>query len=145
MQLKYCAYPNCKQLVKKGITYCSLHISNTIQNKSSRKWEGASRFGDYHNTKWYNLRKQVKKEHPFCAYCGERQRLEVHHIRSVRDNPELMYDINNLLVLCHSCHAVETRREIEQRRRARGGAVKTLKSPDVHQQPKVHARECQNN
>lgn len=122
MLLKYCAEAGCNAIIPKGETYCALHKARHITQGQGRKkgWQGATRAGNYHNAKWYAMRAKVRKEHPYCAYCGATSRLEVHHIKSVRLHPELMFDKNNLLVLCHSCHAIETRREIEQRR-ARGG------------------------
>lgn len=126
MLLKYCAEAGCNAIIQKGETYCTLHKARHAQQEQNRKrdWKGASRAGDYHNTQWYAMRAKAKKEHPYCAYCGSSQRLEVHHIKSVRLHPELMFDMSNLLVLCHSCHAIETRHEIEQRRRW-GGALKS--------------------
>lgn len=126
MLLKYCAEAGCNAIIQKGETYCATHKARHAQQDQNRKreWKGADRAGNYHNAQWYAMRAKAKKEHPYCAYCGTTQRLEVHHIKSVRLHPELMFDMSNLLVLCHSCHAIETRREIEQRRRW-GGALKS--------------------
>ncbi len=126
MLLKYCAEAGCSAIIQKSESYCAIHKARHIKQEQERKrnWQGASRAGNYHNAQWYAMRARAKKEHPYCAYCGASTRLEVHHIKSVRLHPELMYDFSNLLVLCHSCHAIETRREIEQRRRQGGGGKK---------------------
>ncbi len=47
-----------------------------------------------------------------CVQCGTRHRLEVDHIKPVRDWPELSYSLGNLQTLCGSCHARKTRIEI---------------------------------
>lgn len=119
MLLKYCAEAGCKAIVQKGTSYCSLHAQRHQQQQQQKKsnWNNATRAGNYHSAQWYALRTKVKKAHPYCAYCGSTQRLEVHHVKSVRLHPELQFDESNLLVLCHSCHAIQTRREIEERRR----------------------------
>ena len=45
-----------------------------------------------------------------CKCCGARNgngkyiRLEAHHIRNWKDNPNLRYDVNNGITLCSSCH-----------------------------------------
>ncbi|MGI8682051.1 MAG: HNH endonuclease [Mycobacteriales bacterium] len=39
-----------------------------------------------------------------CAVCGTDRRLEAHHVRSVRDFPELRHDLSNGVCLCHDCH-----------------------------------------
>jgi len=46
-----------------------------------------------------------------CVQCGVRSRLEVDHIRPVREAPELAFDLTNLQVLCASCHTRKTRTE----------------------------------
>lgn len=46
-----------------------------------------------------------------CVQCGGRYRLEVDHIRPVRNAPELAFDLANLQVLCGPCHGRKTRVE----------------------------------
>jgi hypothetical protein len=56
---------------------------------------------------WPTVEKQFLKEHPTCAACGGKKRLNVHHIRAFHLFPELELDPNNLITLCMSkleCH-----------------------------------------
>lgn len=39
-----------------------------------------------------------------CRLCGTVHDLQVHHIKSVRENPDLITDFNNGITVCHSCH-----------------------------------------
>ena len=53
-------------------------------------------------SRWNRIRSSVKDRQPFCAICGTRKRLQVHHIVPFRltcDN-----DPKNLVVLCIACH-----------------------------------------
>jgi len=47
-----------------------------------------------------------------CQHCGDRRRLECHHIEPVKTHPQLAYTLSNLLILCGSCHAKVTRIEV---------------------------------
>ena len=39
-----------------------------------------------------------------CCKCGSKDNLEIHHIKSIRDNPELSFSGDNMLLLCNGCH-----------------------------------------
>ncbi|MFI0843524.1 HNH endonuclease [Mesorhizobium sp. IMUNJ 23232] len=59
----------------------------------------------YRSRRWQALRLQAKRRDDFkCTACPSRGRLEVHHVRSVRDRPDLAYDLANLRTLCPTCH-----------------------------------------
>lgn len=67
----------------------------------------------YRDRRWPALRLMAKRRDGWaCIVCGARHRLEVHHKEPVRDRPDLAFDLENLVVLCGSCHAKETRREL---------------------------------
>lgn len=120
MRAKLCAEAGCQRIVPAGQRYCAEHAERHRRDDNcSERWARQERAGDYHTAGWRRAKAKAVREHPFCAKCGSPDRLEVHHIRSVRLHPELMLDESNLQVLCHACHAVETRREIEERRQKR--------------------------
>lgn len=59
--------------------------------------------------RWQVLRMEILERDGFrCKSCGARGRLEVDHIKSVRTNPELSFDPDNLQALCPSCHTTKT-------------------------------------
>lgn len=41
-----------------------------------------------------------------CVYCGSKDRLEAHHIQFRSEKPELDFEMENGVTLCHKCHLV---------------------------------------
>jgi 5-methylcytosine-specific restriction endonuclease McrA len=63
--------------------------------------------------RWPALRQATLRRDDYqCRSCGARGRLEVDHVRPVREAPELAFDLGNLQCLCGSCHARKTRGEV---------------------------------
>lgn len=56
--------------------------------------------------RWPELSAQHKERNPFCACCGGKKRLTVHHIFPVHLYPERELDEDNLITLCehNKCH-----------------------------------------
>jgi hypothetical protein len=54
--------------------------------------------------KWPAVRQRFIKAHPCCEACGSVQNLNVHHIFSFKNNPELELDPDNLITLCRKHH-----------------------------------------
>lgn len=50
------------------------------------------------------LRRKLLAEQPWCADCGATKNLLVHHKIRSRERPDLLMDLNNLVVLCKGCH-----------------------------------------
>lgn len=63
--------------------------------------------------RWPALRLATKRRDNFqCVKCGGAGRLEVDHIKPVRDAPELAFDLDNLQTLCVRCHSAKTKLEV---------------------------------
>ena len=63
--------------------------------------------------RWKGVRYLAKRRDGFkCVKCGAVGRIEVDHIKPVRDAPELAYELSNLQTLCTPCHSRKTRLEI---------------------------------
>jgi 5-methylcytosine-specific restriction protein A len=61
----------------------------------------------YRSPKWSKVRQDFLKDNNFCAACGKRIQLEVHHIEPVHINPDRELDPSNLITLCGSrCHII---------------------------------------
>lgn len=69
--------------------------------------------GFYSNAKWRKTRiRRMKLDHFECQWCNnegkltvnQHQSLEVDHIETVEDRPDLAYEINNLRTLCKYHH-----------------------------------------
>lgn len=64
------------------------------------------------SARWKVLRLEAKRRDDFkCVKCGARGRLEVDHIKPVRDAPELAFELSNLQTLCVRCHSAKTKLE----------------------------------
>lgn len=59
---------------------------------------------------WYKTRLEFVRANPFCAVCGLKTELEVHHIRPFEYWPELELSFDNLVTLCmdekRRCHFI---------------------------------------
>lgn len=59
---------------------------------------------------WPEVRAKHLKEHPACAVCGNKKKVEVHHVKPFHLAPELELEKTNLITLCElkkkgiNCH-----------------------------------------
>lgn len=71
-----------------------------------------------YNSRWRKARLAFLREHPLCAECARRDRLEaawvVDHIRPHNSNPVLFWDTRNWQPLCKPCHDRKTATERKQ-------------------------------
>lgn len=70
------------------------------------KYKG-SKINKLTSTKEYKeFRKQIlKRDNYICRECGSNYRLQVHHIKSKKEYPELIMNPNNCITLCVVCHS----------------------------------------
>jgi 5-methylcytosine-specific restriction protein A len=63
---------------------------------------------------WRQFSKRIREERPICEWCLERGMVrpseEVHHLKKLRDFPELKYDPENVAAICTECHSAATAR-----------------------------------
>jgi 5-methylcytosine-specific restriction endonuclease McrA len=115
MKKKICNHPGCNELIPLLERYCPQH-----KKEQPKPFSSAIRLSNdlkYHTTQWRKLRAKILKEQPNCFKCGSRINLEVHHIIPTRENKELFFDENSLVVVCRNCHRIITFREILNRKR----------------------------
>ncbi len=62
------------------------------------------RLGAARSPQWREVRNKFIKEHPLCAVCGTKKKLEAHHVRPYHEFPALELDESNLIVLCREHH-----------------------------------------
>lgn len=56
---------------------------------------------------WERFEREYWEKHPdkkYCHACGERCRVELHHIIPRHIDPSKIFDEDNLIPLCRSCH-----------------------------------------
>ena len=67
--------------------------------------------GKKRSSKWRRVRADFIKKYPFCAVCGGKKKLEVHHIVPFHIEPEKELTNSNLITLCEqgpslNCHLI---------------------------------------
>lgn len=54
---------------------------------------------------WKNKRAEILlRDNNQCKICGNKNNLQVHHIYSLDNYPEMKLENSNLITLCNSCH-----------------------------------------
>jgi hypothetical protein len=64
-------------------------------------------FNDRRKIEYQDWRKAVfERDHYTCVDCGDNKggNLRAHHLKSFADNPDLRFDVDNGITLCHKCH-----------------------------------------
>lgn len=117
LKARLCSESNCNGFCVPGSCYCAKHKAESDRRRALKKpFENAKRTCDYSDPAWKKLRRSIL-DGVFCAYCGTKDNLQVHHINPVREHPELFLKRENCMVLCKSCHAAVTAREIQRRKK----------------------------
>lgn len=65
----------------------------------SHYWVQGSR-----SSKWDDVRDEFVRQHPACEACGSKENLNVHHVISFSERPDLELDTSNLITLCREHH-----------------------------------------
>ena len=100
--LKACSFPYCDQLVSGGSYRCVEH-----QVIKSDMYRGNAGDRGY-DSDWQTYRKWFIARHPVCNDCQIVPTKEVHHIKKLRDYPELRLVEENCMGLCRACHQART-------------------------------------
>ncbi len=113
--INYCKYCGKSIITTKSINkqYCdincrNLHYRTTHQGEKSYFWKGGKTKESKlrRTTKEYKewREKVFKRDNYTCQQCGSKKELEAHHIKEQSLYPELIYEVENGLTLCHECH-----------------------------------------
>ena len=78
--------------------------------------------------RWARFRRAVLMRSPFCSSCGAVAH-ELHHLQTMIDAPDRIYDDENVTPLCRDCHQAEhaNQRGWTARREFRNFATEMLK------------------
>jgi 5-methylcytosine-specific restriction protein A len=106
--LRPCKDRDCIALTNDKTGYCPEHTYLVKElNKQKEKLRKSARERGYDST-WEKLRKIFLRENPLCQDCLDAGKLtpanEVHHIKKVKEHPELRLVKTNLRALCKACH-----------------------------------------
>lgn len=93
--------------VKKNITnsfFCNKECWNQYnQGENHHGWKGGQ--NDRVNPDYTKWRKAVlERDKYYCRLCHARRKLEVHHIYRFTTHPDIRWDVDNGITLCHECH-----------------------------------------
>lgn len=107
--------------------YCEAHEKEAAKRRKEHDMKYFSKAGyakcqrhfNYNSVEWRRFTMQITKEVGYCQMCGTTHTLQCHHIKPVREYPELAFNRSNIMVLCRTCHEIKTRQEIQTRSRNR--------------------------
>ena len=94
--------------VLRGLSFFTIKIMFSLEQIKKMILDGdMSPF--YKDRAWRSLAlKIIKDNHNECYMCKQQGRYTpaklVHHIKPLRQAPQLAYDRDNLMPLCHDCH-----------------------------------------
>src|ERR1019366_9090359 len=97
-----CPEPGCSVLTNGG--RCRAHKVDRSRERGSSAARG-------YDCRWRKFRLWFLVDHPLCQDCGEDHpsaATEVHHVKKVREYPELQFFEDNCMALCHDCHSRRT-------------------------------------
>lgn len=111
-----CSHPGCPRVVPGGVSRCERHAAKREAEIQARRAAADARRPSaaergYGDPAWRRTRRLFIEAHPTCSEpgCG-RPTVDVHHVRSVREAPELRLSWSNLRGYCHSHHSAVTGR-----------------------------------
>ena len=107
-------------LDKNYISYASDVYSIIEWDKLSGKAENAKKRITYEYRKWRE--RVLKRDGHRCQHCGEKEHLNVHHIKYFAEYKELRYELENGVTLCEACHK---KLHSEERKNGKGKKHKT--------------------
>lgn len=98
---------SCGRLVERGAE-CVCQVSARKERVAKADAARPSSAERGYDADWHRMRQRMLRDHPTCD-CGA-PAVEVHHLISVRERPDLRLDPTNLQCLCRSCHSRITAR-----------------------------------
>jgi 5-methylcytosine-specific restriction endonuclease McrA len=105
----YCAWPQCHELVSDPSSgYCPLH-RHSVSREYNRTRTDRAEHDFYQSKAWKAVREAYLLDHPYCEEHLTRHEFVpavlVHHIKAVKQYPELALTVSNLRAVCESCHS----------------------------------------
>jgi len=83
-------------------------MSEKRRGKDNSFWKGGITTlmrGIRRSPEYYQWRKAVlERDNHICQDCGATKQVDAHHIQSIVDYPEGIFEVNNGLTICGDCH-----------------------------------------
>lgn len=107
--MKYCDFNGCTNKIERG-AYCEEHGRSEKSRKRKSIYHNTNK-PFYNSREWKDMRSRVyERERGCCQRCKKfvfGKQAQIHHIVTVKKNPTLKLDPNNLKLLCPKCHMIE--------------------------------------
>lgn len=103
-----CNHPGCQKVATDG-RFCSSHAASVVALRPYDRFRGSSASRGY-DADWRRVRKlALQRDKHLCQDCLAAKRLtlavEVHHIITIEERPDLRLVLDNLRSLCKPCHS----------------------------------------
>lgn len=112
MLKKFCNKTGCNEIITATEKYCAKHLINNVAELKTKQRDRESPSKRGYDRNWEKIRKHKLSITPLCEDCRAKNKIktatEVHHIKKIRDYPELRLTLNNLMSLCERCHKSRT-------------------------------------
>lgn len=94
----------CGKSILKTSRLCN---SCSQQGTNNHRWKYEKKNRKIYNTIEYRrwVRAVKERDEKCCKICGSKCRVAAHHILPKRDYPDLIFDVNNGISLCHKHHS----------------------------------------
>ena len=91
--------------IKERLNEIGDEIIREEEKECKKEYEAMLAKDKRHSLEYREWRMKILDKHGHkCKICGSTERLEVHHIKPVLEYPEAIFDMDNGIVLCKSCH-----------------------------------------
>lgn len=108
--MKYCDFNGCTNKIDRG-KYCEEHKRAKGKARENKSIYHNTNKPFYNSDAWKSMRSFIyEREKGKCQRCGKfvyGKRAQVHHVVTIKKNPLLKLEPNNLRLLCPTCHMIE--------------------------------------
>ncbi len=118
-----CRVNTCYELADIDSKYCIKHRVDgehrdnikviDRQSRDKARLNALPKSSLYNTTKWKAITKELIKLNPYCSNCGNTNKLECHHTIKHNNNPDIFYNVNYIIVICHSCHKLISMKQVK--------------------------------
>ena len=96
---KPCKHPGCVHTRP-----CPDHDGPENNQIKSKKWGNTKSQKFYNTGEWRRFSKYLRVKRPVCEICKSQLSKVVHHTKPYNRRPDLAFDEENCICICHQCH-----------------------------------------
>lgn len=95
--------PDGRKPYQSALQASKARLENYLLSTAKRCAKHRNKSDRYRKLKAWAI--SVKNRDVLCQHCGVYENLHAHHIKPKHQYPEIMFDLDNGVLLCHKCHA----------------------------------------